>query len=206
MNVSQFYSLADQVKAALDAKGLLSGTDYNKFLQAAAKVGDHLVNGSGISPYTESTFWPAVEAVVTSWGKDPVNDMPARETALVGILYPLSAPSDILDNIITASSALIVSQEATDETLESSVQSLSGDPKYLILSVVASGVGAGEAAAIKILTSGDALNFVEKSVANVTADGNYEYVIDCLMIPRNYKIKAVVTGTLTIAVTGTLKG
>lgn len=206
MTVSQFYSLSDQVKSALDARNLVTGSDYNKFLQAAAKVGDHLVNGSGISPYTEGTFWPAVEAVVTSWGKDPVTDLAARETALIGILYPLSAPDDLIDQIITSSSALIVSDTFTNETVESSVQSLTGDQKYLILSVVASGVGSGETALLKIMTSADSLNFVEKTVGTIAADGNFEYVIDSLMIPRNYKIKAIVTGTLTLSVTGTLKG
>lgn len=205
MELTNFYYLSDQVKQELNSRGLLSGTEYDKFLSAAAKVGDKLVNSSGASPYSESTFWPSVEAVVTGWGKNATNDMDARETALIGILYPLTAPPDLIDQVLLQPSALIASQEATSTTLTSTIQSLQGTPKYLILSANASGITSNEQAVIKLLTSADSQNFVTKTIGTITSDGTFEYFIDCLTIPKHFKVQAAVTGTLTISVIGTLK-
>ncbi len=205
MELKNFYSLADQANVELNRRNLLTGSDYEKFLTAASRVGARLVNSSGTAPYTEASFWPAVETIVTGWGKDPVNDMAAREMALSGLVYPLTAPVGIIDQIINQASSLIASQQATNTTVESSVQELTGNPAHLILSSVASGLGTGESIVMKLLTSADAQNFVTKSIATISTDGTYEYFIDTLTIPKFYKVIAIVTGTATISVINSYK-
>jgi len=221
MTIQDFWNGCDAVKSAKLTKAGLDSTviskelNYQYFLEASDEFASKLVNSAEASVYSKGQFWPAVEALCA----DPLNNdqRTAAVDNLVGFLkLPVGKTITTIVNELILTWAVYFQKNVqglfkaetvlpevatTNETKESAPFNLPVDAKHVIVRVKTSGVGAGESVVVKLKTAMNETYDVVKDIATITGDGTTEYIIDALGIAGKAKVSAVVTGTVTLAIT-----
>lgn len=210
MILQDFFNGTDALQAQKVLELASPSTDAEWRLSASVFAADLVLTSDGVTkPYTTGNFWTKVNEKMVQLGQVPGTD--SDQQAIADLMADLSIPAAYTTQaafvayVFGKVSAFIAEQAVTDATVTSAIKQLINNPKYLILSVKTSGAVPGESVAIKLLTSADGVNFVTKSVGTISDNANIEFVIDTLVIPKFYKVSAVVIGTVTVSVISTLK-
>lgn len=210
MILQDFFNGTDALQLEKVTELASPSTDAEWRLSASVFAADLVLTSDGTTkPYTTGNFWTKINEKMVQLGQVPGTD--SDQTAIADLMADLSIPAAYTTQaayvafVFGKVSAFIAEQAITDTTVTSAVKQLINNPKYLILSVKTSGWVSGESVAIKLLTSADGVNFVTKSVGTILAIADTEFVIDTLVIPKFYKVSAVVVGTVTVSVISTLK-